>query len=1611
MYKLFVVYALIVIGAVLSGTEGARLLTVDSFLTGGSASQIIYVVPPHDGVPYTWYSPYPATLGDPVVKFVTTTDCIGGQRDLVLGYTTDTPEASVAIMNIVGRTGSISFPLDWIGGAYFQWDGFDDGGTGTAFPGAQFNPQLPTTLDISFGGRAQGFAMSITSDQDTDYRVRVINSGAIINTYRFTFPKQEGSFAFKIIYFSDPIWDTPGFNFGDVKGIEVNIQTGTGTDSNAPDTQFTQLFVFSFSITGTVGIRCNCGLTGFDSLLPNTQIDLKNAAGTTTIDTTLTDASGVYTFWALTPATYQVCYHDTTAIFCSPTVRCNSITIDPLTPAADNIYDFVVTRATTFTIPADITGDCSDCMIPDPTDTDPTCPPFATTTGCLGTTTRVTNYNDVPTGNTCTKNIARTWTSPDDGTQLTQHLTYRDTTAPHFDSPPLDLTQSCDSVTTSIQQWIAADASSTYSDDCTPVFLTNNYNNVPIGSCGFATVTFVVHDQCSHTSGGLTATYRVDDFIDPIIDTAASDFTVECDAKGNSVTSNFNTWLSGRAGAIGHDSCTTSFWSNDASSQPPLNPDACFDQITVTFTLHDQCSNTARTTAVFTVVDSTPAAFTTNPQNTIHECVGSPADDNSFNAWLSSGGFSVYTDACSDNDLDITLTNDFDTNTVFDVCGSSVAVTFFISDFCGNNAASAAATYTIRDTRSPVFTSFARDVTSECDGDGNFEDFIDWLNVNAFIAARDDCTVVDYSNDGTLPPASGCTSSVVVNFAASDQCGHTIFDQASFTIIDTTAPVFINDPIDSSAECNSDAVQAYADWLAADAGASVADSCVGATIINNAGVLALGCARTNVVTFRAQDDCLNLSAGVTATFTVTDTIPPLITSSGAGLDLDCNRSTNQNDYNNWLITHAGADAIDDCSTVSWTNDGVGILTPSCFFTEDVTFTASDPCGNSDFVVQTVVIVDNVPPILDFPAVDQDIQCDVINNPTSDQQYQTWIANHGFASAHDDCTAIQWTDDHVPLVGIDSCFASVTVTFVATDACAGHAVITTATFTARDTTPPVIITGAQTTTVQCDPTANTNQFVTWVQNHGNAVVQDSCSQITWSASIVPTPVGCGSVDVTFSADDGCGSVVVTTGTFAIIDTVPPTLVPAQNAQFQCDGTGNLLDYQNYVANHGGATAHDVCTTSITWTDNAPAAGPVGCGTTVITFTATDSCNQHTSSTGSFTIIDNFPPSIFPPAADQSAECDSNSNSIAIATWLLSHGGASATDSCYSTTSLNWSNNFSTLTPLPCGAVATVTFSVTDPCANVGRTTASFTVVDSVPPVITRQAESIVLECNADTNDADTLTWVNSRASASATDACSSVFWSNNFVATPDPCSGPYVVQYYATDVCGNRAITSASVTIDDTVPPEFHDFPEDVHVICDEITDSSVTGIPGFSDSCLSADVIRTETDSIEVLPFERLCPGDTIITRTWRLTDACGNIAERDQTIVVSIPQGPCIPQPCIPCEDQPLLCCASSIAPVPCNPVPCTPVDCSHASCSTVPCLPIVCSNGSPPPFQDDDDVIAPSPRPQPSECEPIYIYVFDDDDGVSTQPVYTVTFNSDASTLSYSLLFSLLIAFFILM
>jgi hypothetical protein len=76
-----------------------------------------------------------------------------------------------------------------------------------------------------------------------------------------------------------------------------------------------------------------------------------------------------------------------------------------------------------------------------------------------------------------------------------------------------------------------------------------------------------------------------------------------------------------------------------------------------------------------------------------------------------------------------------------------------------------------------------------------------------------------------------------------------------------------------------------------------------------------------------------------------------------------------------------------------------------------------------------------------------------------------------------------------------------------------------------------------------------------------------------------------------------------------------------------------------------------------------------------------------------------------------------NAEALAAWLTSNGGASASDACSEVT---WSNNFTALSDL-CGNTgsATVTFTATDDCGNSSTTSGTFTIQDTLAPESTTE----------------------------------------------------------------------------------------------------------------------------------------------------------------------------------------------------------------------------------------------------------------------------------------------------
>src|SRR5690606_17918103 len=106
---------------------------------------------------------------------------------------------------------------------------------------------------------------------------------------------------------------------------------------------------------------------------------------------------------------------------------------------------------------------------------------------------------------------------------------------------------------------------------------------------------------------------------------------------------------------------------------------------------------------------------------------------------------------------------------------------------------------TVEDDEDPTVTANAEDLTVESDGEGNENEFDDWISDHGGAEASDNCSEVTWSYIiVSTSDECGATGSTVVTFTAEDASGNTSTTSATFTIEDTTAPVLsaINAPMD-----------------------------------------------------------------------------------------------------------------------------------------------------------------------------------------------------------------------------------------------------------------------------------------------------------------------------------------------------------------------------------------------------------------------------------------------------------------------------------------------------------------------------------------------------------------------------------------------------------------------------------------------------------------------------------------------------------------------------------------------------------------------------------------------------------------------------------------------
>lgn len=553
-------------------------------------------------------------------------------------------------------------------------------------------------------------------------------------------------------------------------------------------------------------------------------------------------------------------------------------------------------------------------------------------------------------------------------------------------------------------------------------------------------VTFVAVDDCGNTSN-TSATFTITDNEAPVVNSEAIDLITPC--SGTAPESLLASWLLTIGGASITDDCVASSdfivayiidgntldstgvqnaFANSASSgcQNGVNIggtsyDNVLGFVEVTFMVQDGCGNSVETEAAFGVQDETGPTVTTPSQDVDMDCAVASTLIEDLMDWYDAGGNAVVTDDCAN--VSFITTPDWPTvldefmNSSGPDCTSAGAVTveFIAVDACGNEAAPMSATFSASDDEDPIWTTLPNDLDFQC-GSSATDALVDWLDNIAGGNAEDNCATITYSftwtneqgateegvpGQGPYPNLASfdCSASLQINIIASDACSNTAGEEVNFSINDQGDPIFTNPFVDITVSCGD---------LPDPDDIAVTDDCSQVTvtfmdsIVNSNDTTA--CAMFNAMIMRewiATDECGN-SISAFQNIEISDSDGPTFTVP-ADVTVECL------ELDSLSLTGNVTDLVDDCDPnpmISFTDNQTG---SSCDVTVTRTWTAEDACGNMTSLVQTINLIDNSPPVLQEPLVDEIVNC--ISFLELNQRFLLWANSINNLNVIDNCSSV------------------------------------------------------------------------------------------------------------------------------------------------------------------------------------------------------------------------------------------------------------------------------------------------------------------------------------------------------------------------------------------------------------------------------------------------------------------------------------------------------------------------------------------------------------------------------------------------------------------------------
>ena len=664
--------------------------------------------------------------------------------------------------------------------------------------------------------------------------------------------------------------------------------------------------------------------------------------------------------------------------------------------------------------------------------------------------------------------------------------------------------------------------------------------------------------------------------------------------------------------------------------------------------------------------------------------------------------------------------------------------------------------------------------------------------------------------------------------------------------LDEEAPVIISCPTDLTNVATDEGMCSASNFVLGDLVAE--DNCDSELSITHDAPEVFEPGET-IVTWTVKDKSGNTTT-CTQTIIVIDNQAPVIA------EVETINTTTDADTCGAMISINAPEATDNCSVgnvIGTRDDNQDLEAEYPVGTTTITWTATDENGNeAELVIQTVNVEDNEAPVI--------AEVETINITTDVDNCGAMITINA-PEATDNCSVgnvIGTRDDNQDL-DAEYPMGTTTITWTATDVNGNEAVPVIQIVNVEDNQAPII---AEVETI--NTTTDTDTCGAMITINAPEAT-DNCSV----GNVIGTrddnqdleaeyPVG--TTTITWTATDENGNeaepvIQIVT----VIDDQAPSIECPDNMIFS---TETNVDFA--TVNFDNPLAIDNCEVIVEQTGGPIFGSQFPIGTTTVTFTATDSSGNTSKCSFDITIEDTEDPSLECPL-DISKDIDAGL-CAAVVEFETPEGFDNSGDVTVEQTA-----GLSSGEVFPVGTT-TITFTASDSAGNTTSCSFNVTVIDDEAPVIEEKNDITV------NTDPDLCGAIVEYDIPSGSDDCGieSIALTKGLAPGSEFPIGQTTVTYTATDINGNSANSSFTVTVIDNESPTIS-CPEDITLNVEFGTGNVVVNYEAIigSDNCSETSIELVEGyASGEEFPV-----GQTTVT--YKVTDAAGNSASCSFTVIV----------------------------------------------------------------------------------------------------------------------------------